>query len=157
MWIGRPLLGQWVWDVRRTLDVLEATDGKLSKRVALVGQGPAGVVALCTTALDRRVTEVVAIDSLASYVSAAPYKGQRLGIMAPGMLRELGDIAHLAALCLPRRVVLAGGVLGDGAMLDAAGRRQAYAATQHVDKLQAAPSLRLIEADSAGIVEALRD
>ena len=50
------------------------------------------------------------MDSLASYVTDAPYKSQRLGLMAPGILREVGDIAHLAALCLPRRVVIAGGV-----------------------------------------------
>jgi hypothetical protein len=151
-------LGQWVWDLRRALNALEATDDKLPARVAIVGQGPAGVVALCATALDRRVTDVVTVDSLASYVSAAPYKGQRLGVMAPGMLRDVGDIAHLASLCLPRRVVIAGGVMGDGLKLDAAGRRHAFEAAHPITKLlQAEASLRLIEGDNvAAIVEALR-
>ena len=34
--------------------------------------------------------------------------------MAPGILRDVGDVAHLAALVAPRRVVIAGGVAGDG-------------------------------------------
>src|SRR5262245_23982699 len=51
LWIGRPLLGQWVWDIRRFLDSLEETDGKLPSNVAVVGNGPAGIVALCAAAL----------------------------------------------------------------------------------------------------------
>ena len=31
-----------------------------------------------------------------------------MGVMAPGILRDVGDVAHLAALAAPRRVVIAG-------------------------------------------------
>src|SRR6185369_591006 len=103
LWIGRPLLGQWALDARRLLDAVKQLDGKLPDRIAVVGQGPAGIVALTAAALDSRITHVVALDSLASYVTDTPYKNQRLGLMAPGILREVGDVAHLAALCLPRR------------------------------------------------------
>ena len=34
--------------------------------------------------------------------------------MAPGIVRDVGDVADLAALIAPRRVVIAGGVGGDG-------------------------------------------
>src|SRR5205823_8988906 len=46
LWIGRPLLGQWILDVRRALDAVQKVDGVLPDRIAVVGQGAAGIVAL---------------------------------------------------------------------------------------------------------------
>lgn len=117
MWIGRPLLGQWVVDVRRTMDTLATVDGKLPADIAVVGLGPAGVVALCAAALDERIQRVATVNMLSSYVTDVPYEGQRLGILAPGILRDVGDITHLVALVAPRRVVVAGGVTGGGRVL----------------------------------------
>jgi hypothetical protein len=158
LWVGRPLLGQWAWDVRRVLDAVRQVDGGLPDRVAAVGQGPAGTVALAAAAVDARITHVVAVGSLASYVSDAPYKGQRLGLMAPGILREVGDIVHLAALCLPRRVVIAGGVSGDGTRLTAGGLRQAFEPAAQVGRLLGAGgALQLLGSDDADrIIQAMR-
>lgn len=158
LWIGRPLLGQWTFDVRRFLDVLEQTDAGLPPEVILVGQGTGGLVALCAGALDRRVTRVAAVGTLASYITEVPYQGQRLGLMAPGILREVGDVAHLAALCAPKRVVIAGGVAGDGKPLSADALRAAYEPALHVGKLLGSDEqLTLIDAtDPAGIIQALK-
>jgi hypothetical protein len=158
LWIGRPLLGQWTLDVRRLLDAVELVDGKLANRIAVVGQGPAGVVALTTGAVDSRVTHVVALDSLASYVTQSPYKNQRLGLMAPGMLREVGDVAHLASLCLPRRVVFAGGVLGDGTKLSAEALWKTFEPASQVARLlNADAALQTMDSDATGpIIKALR-
>ena len=114
LWIGRPLLGQWVWDVRRTLDALRQQDGSLPSDIQVCGTGSAGVVALCAAALDERISHAKTINSLASYVTSEPYRGQRLGLMAPGILRDVGNIAHIAALVAPRRVTITGGVTGGG-------------------------------------------
>ena len=65
-------------------------------------------------ALDPRISQVVAVETLASYVSAEPYRQQRFGIVVPGFLREVGDVCHLAALAAPRRLVIAGGLRGNG-------------------------------------------
>lgn len=158
LWIGRPLLGQWVWDIRRLLDALQEHDGKLPPRVAVIGQGPAGVVALTAAAVDSRIGQVVAVDSLSSYVTDAPYKNQRLGLMAPGILREVGDVAHLAALCLPRRVVIAGGVSGDGTKLTVEQRQSIFEPTTGVAKLLGKEdALQLLDSSDADkIVKALR-
>jgi hypothetical protein len=111
--IGRPLLGQWTWDVLRGLQELEAVAVKNQPlRVQMVGIGPAGLVALCTAAVTDRVEAVAAVNTLTSYVSPVPYEGQRLGTIVPGVLRDLGDIPHLAALSQARRTVIAGGVTG---------------------------------------------
>ena len=116
LWTGRPLIGQWVYDVRRLLDALEERK-KLTSDLALVGVGPASLVALAAAANDTRVSKVATVGGLASYVSDVPYEKQRLGIMVPGILKRIGDIAHLAALTAPRRLVVAGGVTGGGAQL----------------------------------------
>ena len=117
LWIGRPLLGQWTWDVRQALDVLTARLAKLPPEVLLVGNGTAGPVALCAAAVDERITHAVTVNSLASYVTDEPYRNQRLGLMAPGILRDVGDIQHIAALIAPRQVTIVGGVTGSGQVI----------------------------------------
>lgn len=109
LWLGRPLLGQWVYDVRRLLDQLDRKG-----EISVVGEGPGGLVALCAAATDERITGVAAVNTLASFVTAEPYTGQRLGLLAPGVLRDVGDAGHIAALCVGKRVVIAGGVSGGG-------------------------------------------
>jgi hypothetical protein len=158
LWIGRPLLGQWVVDVRRLLDTLAKLDGTLPADVIVIGDGPAGLVALAAAATDKRITRVAAVGTLASYVSDEPYVGQRLGVMAPGIVREVGDVAHLAALAAPRRVVIAGGVTGGGKPLTAEELRAAYNPAARVwELLGAGRDLILQEkADPAEVVRALR-
>lgn len=122
LWIGRPLLGQWVHDVRRTLDALaehSRSDAAtvLPTNVAVTGIGAGGVVALAAGALDSRISQVACLRILGTWVSDVPYRGQRLGIMVPGILPSVGDMAHLAALNAPRRVILSEAVTGGGETL----------------------------------------
>lgn len=146
LWIGRPLLGQWVIDVRRYLDALKELDLLPEEGVTVIGEGPAGLVALCAAATDSRIQQVGMVGTLASYVTETPYTNQRLGIMVPGIMRDIGDVAHLAALVAPRPVVIAGGVLGDGKPLDAKGLSAKYAFAEIVWKThQAADALRILD------------
>jgi len=131
LWLGRPLLGQWVQDVRAALTVM-AGEQHGPKDVTVIGIGPAGVVALCAAALEPHITRVVTVGTLASYLSDEPYVGQRLGIMAPGMVRDVGDLQHLAALIAPRRLVIAGGVTGGGKALDASALKDQFNFTRHI-------------------------
>lgn len=159
LWLGRPLLGQWVVDVRRLLDALHQSDGSLPKEILVAGAGPAGLVAVSAAALDPRITRVATSRMLASYVSEEPYQGQRLGIMVPGILRHAGDIPHLAALVAPRPLVVAGGVTGGGQPLDQAALDAAFAFTRQVYQAEdAAGKLQVLpDAGHAGIVEAVGD
>ena len=158
LWLGRPLLGQWVVDVRRLLDALKEADGKLPQSILAAGVGPAGLVAICAAAIDQRITQVATAAMMASYVTEEPYEGQRLGVMVPGILREAGDVAHLAALVAPRRLVVAGGVDGGGHPLASADLDAAFSFTRRVYEVKrAADSFRILPgADPAGMVEALR-
>ncbi|MBG87962.1 MAG: acetylxylan esterase [Verrucomicrobiales bacterium] len=109
LWLGRPLLGQWVQDVRAFLNARETLG-----TTTLIGVGPAALVAVATAAMDDRVEQTIAVDMLASYISDVPYEGQRLGTIVPGVLRDLGDVQHIAAMVAPRKLVIAGGVDGAG-------------------------------------------
>lgn len=157
LWIGRPLLGQWAFDVRRLLDALEASDETRPRETALIGVGPGGLVALVAAATDPRVTKVAAVGALASFVSDEPFQGQRLGVIVPGIVKDVGDVAHLAALVAPRRLVIAGGVSGGGKPLDAGRLRSAYRpAAQVWDLLGAKSGLTVLGGTDAGeVVRAL--
>lgn len=145
LWIGRPLLGQWVWDLRRLLDAIQEADGTLPPEITIVGVGPGGVVALAAAALDPRITRVASAGMLASLVTEVPYEGQRLGIIVPGILRDLGDIPHLAALVAPRPLFIDGGVTGGGSPLTVGDLNENYSFTkQTYSRLSAERSFRLV-------------
>lgn len=133
LWIGRPLLGQWVFDVRQLLNFLEA-EGTLPRNLVVIGEGPAGLVALAASASDPRIKKVAAVNTLSSYITEVPYVGQRLGTMAPGLLKLVGDVPHLAGLSQAKNVVIAGGVTGDGKSLKGEALKAAYRPTVDLSK-----------------------
>lgn len=145
LWIGRPLLGQWVWDVRRTLDAIAERDGSLPHDILITGTGSSAVIALFAAALDERITRVHAINPLATYVTDEPYRNTRLGLMVPGILRDFGDIADVAALVAPRPVTITGGVSGTGQALDQAQLMTEFAVTKRSFDLLDMSSVFLLE------------
>ncbi len=124
LWVNRPLLGQWTWDLIRWLDFLDEEPGnvdrsgrqgwKPARPYIVIGLGPMSVPALFAAGLDLRVAGVVCERCLVSYVGleGKPWSGHPMGLMAPNIL-ELGDIGHFAALLAPRPFVLASAVEPD--------------------------------------------
>ncbi len=129
LWLGRPLLAQWVWDIRRTLDAIETQLGSLPHEIAILGINSSGTIALTAAALDSRISHAMTFDSLTSFVSDKPYRGQRLGLLVPGLLRDVGDIGHIAALIAPRKVTIHGGVNASGEQLDFEAMQKNYSIT----------------------------
>ncbi len=117
LWIGRPLLGQWVWDIHRTLDAIQSQQKSLPSSITIVGIGSSSMIAIAAAALDTRLSAVKTVGGLASYVTDRPYRGQRLGILVPGLLREVGDVGHVAAMIAPRPLVVEGAVKATGEAL----------------------------------------
>jgi hypothetical protein len=138
VWLGQPLLGQWVRDLRRLIDQVELEFESARPTWGVVGVGTASLVALSLAALDERITHTAALGGLASYVSEVPYAEQRLALMVPGILGHVGDVGHIASLLAPRRLVVAGGVSGAGEPLVAAKLEDAYAAARHAYRLEGA-------------------
>jgi dienelactone hydrolase len=139
LWIGRPLLGQWVFDVLALLDWLTLQPDLDGRRVAVAGLGEASVVALCAAALfDNRVTTAISVATPVSYVTDEPYAaGTHMGLLAPGILK-VGDISRLAALVAPRRLVIAGGVSPQGQERSAEQLQEAFAFTKAIYNLHRA-------------------
>jgi hypothetical protein len=78
--------------------------------------------------------------------------------MAHGIVRHVGDVADLAALVAPRRVVIAGAVAGNGKALSREELGDTYRrATRVCGLLDARGELALIESSSpAEVVGALK-
>lgn len=143
MWIGRPLAGQWAWDIKRLLDLLEKENKGKRQETVVLGLDSAAPVALMTAGLTGKIDRLGIHNGLVSYVSDVPYKGQRLGVMVPGIVRDVGDIPHLAALVSPRRLVISGGKTGSGAEVPDSELKgkfrwttQAYALDKAADELK---------------------
>ncbi len=132
LWTGRPLLGQWIWDVRRAIEGLIDAGVGVPDRPALIGIGSASVVALGTAIYSKKIANLVLVDPLASFVSDQPYEQQWMGIMAPRILRDVGDVAHLAAMVAPRKLVVVGGVDGAGTALKADALEQSFAFSRKI-------------------------
>src|SRR5262249_21545156 len=103
--------------------------------VTLIGIGPGTLVALGCAIFEPSVSRVVLVEPLVSFRSDVPYVDQRMGIFAPRILRDVGDVPHLAALVAPRKLVLSGGVAGGGERLSAAALREPFAYAQKVYRL----------------------
>ncbi|MDB5391221.1 MAG: dienelactone hydrolase-like enzyme [Planctomycetaceae bacterium] len=150
MWTGRPLLGSWIWDARRLLDVFFEQQPELLPKSALIGIGPAGIVALGTAQFARKIPTVLVVETLASYVSDAPYMNQWLGLMAPGILRDVGDVSQLAAFVAPRKLIIAGGVSGSSIKLKPEDVETAFAYSRKIYGLLGAESqLKLVAPEDA--------
>lgn len=128
LWVGRPLLGQWVFDVSCLVDWLAIQKGVDTRRLVVVGLGQAGLVALCAGAvLEGRISAVGSIGAPASLITDVAYPpGTRMGLLAPGLL-TVGDIPQIAALAAPDRVVIAESLGTDGKPLPEKQLREGFA------------------------------
>ena len=136
LWLGRPLLGQWAFDVLCILEWLASQPTLDPRRVMVAGLGQAGIVALCAAGLfDDRISAVLTLSMPVTYVTETAYPaGTRMGLLAPGILR-LGDIPQLAALSAPRRLILADGTTAQGKKLTEKYLKEAFAFTRDMYKL----------------------
>jgi cephalosporin-C deacetylase-like acetyl esterase len=157
IWMGRPILGQWCWDLMRAMDELEARDDVDVRNLALVGSGAGGLAAICTAALDERVRSVAAFGLLASFVTPLAPQGHRMATFVPFIL-EIGDVAHLAALVAPRRLIIARPVDAQSQSLNDQASSLAFSFTQQVYHWYATPGALRIEASFSEdlLAEALR-
>jgi dienelactone hydrolase len=118
LWLGRPLCGQWVRDIRLTAALLRE---KLPcSSIELVASGTGSFAALAAVAVDENIEGADITGLLTTFVSDKPYVGQRLADMVPGILRDAGDVVHVAELVAPRPLRLHAPVTPQGEPLDAA-------------------------------------
>jgi cephalosporin-C deacetylase-like acetyl esterase len=136
LWIGRPLLGQWVFDVSCLVDWLAIQPGLDQRRITIAGLGPAGIVALCAAGvLEGKISAAAAIGTPVTYFTDQAYGSfMRMGLLAPGILR-LADIPQLAALSAPRRLVITEGRTPQEKLVRLKELQTVYAFTRHIFRL----------------------
>jgi dienelactone hydrolase len=157
LWAGRPLLGQWVWDIIRWLDFLDETrsagarpglDGAgPSRPYVLIGVGAMSLPALLAAGLDDRVSAIACTDGLVSFVgqTARPWSGVPMGLLAPNIL-DIGDVGRLAALVAPRALAYSGAVEPEGEAATPDRTLTAFAFSRSIYQLMGvADRLRLAE------------
>ena len=139
LWIGRPLLGQWVRDIRTAITALRRGGMEEGDRLHVAGHGGAALAAICAAALDQRIQGVTAAGLPATWVTDQPWQNQRLGMLPPGILKHFGDVDHVAALLAGTKLHLLSVTDGQGRPLSAARLAAEFAVTRKIYASSAEP------------------
>ena len=107
---GRTAIGERVWDTTCLLDWI-ASDlvGADATRIGMLGNSGGGVLTVYVAALDERIAVAHPSCSLTSYASESGYIFHCDCCMIPGVQAELADMPDIAALAIPRELVVVHG------------------------------------------------
>lgn len=113
--LGKPVVGQRVWDFLRTLDYLETRTDVDHAKLDVYGFGGGALAALMGTALDDRPHSILLESVLADFRSVVESEDYtlRLGWFVFGILRQL-DMPDLVAAVAPRACWMVNAVGADG-------------------------------------------
>lgn len=142
VWLGRPLLGQWVCDAIQWIESVSTLVQEPPRSlgpivadapIALDASGPIGLVATLAGGFDPRVQAVCVERSLVSFAPPddSAWRGLPMGLIAPKLLRH-GDVGRFSALIAPRRLVVIGGLETTGQMVSEARLRDAFGYTRTI-------------------------
>jgi hypothetical protein len=125
--LGRPELGQRVWDVLRALDYLESRPDVDHAHIHLLGQGGNGLVGLMAALLDDRPQSLLLDHTVSTYrsVAEAAYYSLDFSVFVYGILREF-DIPDLIGAISPRTCWILNATDPNGETLSESGVREQY-------------------------------
>lgn len=111
--LGRTLIGERVWDVSRTIDILEKHFPEIdTKRVGLMGNSGGGTITIYAAALETRIAAAMPSCAFCSYRLS-------IGLLAhcpcnyiPGIMNEF-DMGDICGLIAPRPLVVVNGRTDD--------------------------------------------
>jgi hypothetical protein len=130
LFIGRPLAGARVVDIRCATDFLANRPEVDAARIAIAGRGRGALSAVLAASFDDRLACVVADELLSTWVFNEEFVGIDLAYMIPRIL-TIGDMPHLLAHIAPRPLLITNSVDGRRreVSIDDAARQLRYAAT----------------------------
>jgi dienelactone hydrolase len=105
LYIGRPLAGQRVVDIRAATDYLTNRPEVAANRVAIIGRGRGALSAVLAASFDNRLHCVVADEFLASLVFNEEFVDIGLEYFIPRIL-TVADMPHLLAHIAPRPLLV---------------------------------------------------
>lgn len=125
--MGRPVIGQRVWDAARAVDYLVSRPDVDSSQMRIVGVGSSGLTAMMAALLDDRVRSVLVDRTLASYASILESESYSLKLawFVPGILRKF-DLPQIAAALSPRPCWILNGVDANGQILSETSMRKQF-------------------------------
>jgi cephalosporin-C deacetylase-like acetyl esterase len=96
--LGRPIIGQRVWDTLRAVDYLTGRPDVDPSQIRILGTGSAGLAALMAAFLDDRLRAIFLDRTLVSYASIVESEqySLKLAWFAPGILSRF-DLPQIAA------------------------------------------------------------
>jgi hypothetical protein len=142
--LGRPLLGQRVYDLMRVIDFFAATH----EHIGIVAVGATGPVALHAAALDRRVESLTLERSLVSWMNVVqnPVSINQLTNVVPGVLRAY-DLPDLAAAVAPRSLRIINPVDGQRRPVSQAELESSYASCREMFAAAGAKDKLVLQAE----------
>ena len=149
--VGLNLFGLRVFSVLRTLAYLRTRWDVDQSRISFAGVGRGGLWGLYAAVLDRDVSSVVLIRSLASYKRLIEHRrhNHHFGLYLPGCLRDF-DLPHVALCVAPRSLTLINAINQRKERCDINEVNRDYALTSAVYRLHSAERhFNIINSDSA--------
>lgn len=144
--LGKPVLGQRVWDFIRTLDYLETRPDVNRDRIYVLGQEDCGLVALLGAVLDGRIRSMLLDHVPAEYLSFVEAEDYEMTLdwFIPGVLQKF-DLPELIGTLPPRQCWLVNAANAAGVPLDELTLKSLYkAAALKYTKEGQAGQLKLI-------------
>ncbi len=125
--MGRPVIGQRVWDTMRAIDYLVSRPDVDASQIRLLGVGGAGLAAMMAAFLDNRPRSVLVDRTLVSYASILESKNYSLKLdwFVPGILRSF-DLPEIAAGISPRPCWILNGVDANGKIVPESSLHEQY-------------------------------
>ena len=127
--MGKPVIGQRVWDTLRAIDYLVSRSDVNASQIRIAGVGSSGLAAMMAALLDPRVRSVLVNRTLASYGSILESENYsvNLAYFVPGILRRF-DVPQIALALGPRPCWILNAVDPNGQVLSEGAVREKYAA-----------------------------
>ena len=125
--LGKPAIGQRVWDILRVLDYLATRSDVDVSQIRILGRGSAGIAGGMAALLDERVRSILLTQAILSYQSLVDCEDYSVSLdwFVPGILQHF-DLPDILASMSPRPVWIYDAVDGDGKPVSETTARDAY-------------------------------
>ncbi|MBQ4089310.1 MAG: acetylxylan esterase [Clostridia bacterium] len=109
MLLGRTLIGERVWDVSRSIDIMEKYFPQLDmSRIAIMGNSGGGTTTIYAAAMEERIAAAMPSCAFCGFKESIGVQHHCICNYVPGIMRWF-DMGDLAGLIAPRPLVIVNG------------------------------------------------